>query len=195
MGIGAYRVDWVKVVSDGVFSLLDQQETRLYDTGATTTKDLKAGDRVILNYAFTDERTNGQSSGFERNIRVNSVYPVLCGELKILTPPQTVDDLKNDPIVFESVWMGRNYLNISFYIDTGNRQHTVGLIKSPSPYPGDTDALYLLFRHDKNGDSDGYRKKVYASFDLSKLDGGIPKRIILNINPSNYRNQDIVVSQ
>lgn len=190
MGIGAYRVDWVKVVSDGVFSLLDQQETRLYDTGATTTKDLKAGERVIINYTFTDE----QSSGFERNIKINSVYPVLCGDLKFLTP-EAVDKLKNDPIVFESVWMGRNYLNISFYIDTGNHQHTIGLVKSPSPYPGDTDALYLLFRHDKNGDSDGSRKKVYASFDLSNLDGDIPKRIIININPSNYRNQDIVVSQ
>jgi hypothetical protein len=188
--IDTYRMDWIKVVSDGVFTLLNRQETRLYDTGTTAIKSLKTGERAIINYAFTD----GQSSGFERNIKINSVYPVICGDLKILTA-QEVDKLENDPIVFESVWMGRNYLNISFYIDVRDRQHAIGLVKSPSPYPGDINALYLLFRHGRNGDRPGSRKKVYASFDLGNLMDDTDKRIIININPSNDRNQDIEVFQ
>lgn len=190
-GLGEYRVDWVEVKSSRVFSLLNDRETTLYNTGENFINDPEAGNRLILNYAYSDK----PAPGYDYGIEVNGITPVTCGELKAL-PEQSINGLKNDPIIFESAWIGRQYLNISFYLDIKSTHHTIALVKANTPHPDYPDATALLFRHDKKGDGAGSRKKVYASFDISSLsDTERSGRIVLSIHPSNYRDSVIVVSK
>jgi hypothetical protein len=191
-GMGAYRVDWVEVKSPGVFALLDKRETTLCNTENTMFNNLKAGDRFILNYTYSDRPL----SGYDYGIKINGITQVSCGVLKTLQG-QNMSELKNDPVVFESVWIGRKYLNISFYVDaTMNGNHRIDLYQSDVPHPDYPDAVYLLLRHDRNGDVAGSRKKANASFDIGSLgDAGLAGRVVLNIHPSNYRDSIIVVSK
>jgi hypothetical protein len=190
-GLGEYRVDWVEVKSPRVFSLLNERETMLYNTEENVINNLKTGDRVILNYAYSGK----PASGYDYGIKINGISPVICGELKTL-PEQDMNKLKNDPVIFESVWIGRKYLNISLYLDINSKQHNIGLVKSNAPHPDYPNAKYLLFRHDKNDDSAGSRKKVCASFDIGSLGQISPSdTIVLSIHPSNYRDSLIVVSK
>jgi hypothetical protein len=190
-GIGEYRVDWVKVESNKVFSLLDSRGTTLYNAGETAIH-VNAGDRIVLNYSYIDAPT----AGFDRSIRINGGSPVMCGNLKMPVTLQELSRLKDDPIIFESAWIGRGYLNISFYLDMkGESQHSIQLLRSPVPCPTDPDAVCLLFRHDNGNDPAGSRRKLHASFDISALEAGLSQRIVLRINPSNYRDSIITVSQ
>ncbi len=177
-GVGEYRVDMVKVESDNSFSLLDKNETTLYNADAKKIQGIEPGNRILLNYSYLDQKQNG----YDHVIKVNGASWVHCDSVRTI-----MSSLKDDPIYFESAWIGQNYLNMSFYIDQHTETHQIALIQTNTTNVSGNHYTHLELRHDNKDDSPGSRKKINASFDLSPLNLISGKdTIILKIQATYY---------
>ena len=158
-GVGEYRVDWVEVHSGSLFSLLDNQGTLLSSNNFI--RGLDEGDLAILNYTPIKQTADGYT------IAINGA--VLVQKFPITLQDRVSPDLNDDSITLESCWIGRNYLNISCYIDVYKANPTVILV-----YQGvddDNTTHHFSYQHSKNEDQKGSRAKTHLSFDLSQVMG------------------------
>ncbi len=172
-GLGEYRVDLVKIISGNTFSLLNNEETKLYSPFSLN--GVTSGNRILLNYSQTGEQNDGYK------IKINGIQFVASGTL------ENADyvAIGNSPIVFESAWIGLNYMNISFFGDHHSQTPYAKLLLES--VIGST--YHISFRYDKRNDPPGVRTHYYTSFDLSPLLGppGGGKTINVCFNASNYK--------
>ncbi len=109
------------------------------------------GQRVILNYTPLRGDT----------IKVNDVADIFTGEIQTLKIFQQIYD---DPIKIQSLWVGGDYLNMVFETEYHSRSHLIGLFRDMvSP------TVDLYFSHFRNNDPPGYPQTFYASFLISSL--------------------------
>ncbi len=180
-GIGEYRVDLVKINSGTSFSMLNSSETSLLSENEL--KNATAGKRVLLNYSITGQQGNSQT------IRINSYSAVFCDTI---IPLSKAPNMGNDPINFESAWIGLNYLNIDFYGDYHSDKVAVALMHEKTT--GAT--AYLTFRYDKLKDPPGSRSKFRTSFDISNV-LGLPdgsKTVVVSFNAGNYKPENYTLT-
>lgn len=128
--------------------VLDNHKRLLSPSHKTNIED---GKRVILNYT--------PISGDE--VRVNSLSLVFSSDIKMY---DRVSELNNDPIKIQSVWVGGDYLNMIFYMDFFEENHSIGVLRDIN-----SEGIDLYFAHDRNDDPLGYQKKIFASFPISIL--------------------------
>ena len=171
-GIGEYRVDLVKVISGSEFSLLNNDETLLRSSNSL--RSYKEGDRILLNYSYSE------SGNF---VKINTATTVFCDTIIDLSK---VKNIGNDALTLENCWLGLNYLNITCSFDYYKEKARVALILERTSI--DNKTCYLSFRYDKNEDTSGSLRRLYASFDLEELLGKPKgeKKIIVSFNASNY---------
>ncbi len=109
------------------------------------------GQRVILNYTPLRGDT----------IKVNDVADIFTGEIQTLKIFQQIYD---DPVKIQSLWVGGDYLNMVFETEYHSRSHLIGLFRDMvSP------TVDLYFSHFRNNDPPGYPQTFYASFLISSL--------------------------
>jgi hypothetical protein len=157
-GFGEYYVELATVVDDHVF-LLDNGQT-VYDSNRTANLSLAAGDRVYLSFSY------GKS--LSDPITVHGAAKIFSHTLNAV-PEETLSKQPNDPIRFESAWIGSSYLNLHIYLEYRSETHKIALLTDKDSVNGSEVHLYLL--HDKNNDAAGYWISLYASFDLSQTLG------------------------
>lgn len=94
----------------------------------------------------------------------------------IHTPDYFKSGIKTDPILFESLWIGksRRYLNIGMYLMTGSttekETHRLGVVADTLlANPDSTRTLYLRLYHDQGGVPEYYSQRAYFSIPI----GGI----------------------
>ena len=116
------------------------------------TQSWNEGQRVGINYTLL----NGDT------IKINSVSEIYTGQLKYIDEEEEIED---DPIKIESVWVGGSHLNIIFYAEYYNTPHTIDLFYNLD----DNSEAKLYLSYSRNGDSPGYSKKMYASFNLADI--------------------------
>jgi hypothetical protein len=178
-GYGEYYEELVTAKGNDVF-LLDNGKT-LINASKNTGKSVQAGDRVLLNYTLLSEKT----TGYDYTVRVNGLSKIPLGDLKPVDQ-KTIDAAVNDPVLFESLWLGSHYLNLQFYFNYKSEQHYIGLLTDSTLLKNDT--IHIYFRHDPQNDKPGYSNKAILSVDMEKTLGKPEKKkvLLLNISTINY---------
>jgi hypothetical protein len=121
--------------------------------------------RVFLNYTIL----SGPQDGYDHYIKVNDIWNILTKQIIELNT-QNEDSIGNDPVKTNAVWVGGDYLNVSFMFNYGGVQpHAINLVKntlSPDETPGVTE---LEFRHNAYGSESERLYEGFVCFELKPL--------------------------
>ncbi len=182
-GLGEYRVDLATVskqTGSDVYFILDNEKT-LFSPDYTVPENLKDNQRVQLNYSIISDKIQK----FDYQVKINGLSAISQGDL-VQMAGWAIDTLKNDPIQFESVWIGSKYLNMTGYLDYYSIPHRITLVQDTTIKQN--NMVFIEFRHDKRNDPPGPRRRLVASFDLSKVLGEPQqnKNLLVKFNTSNY---------
>jgi hypothetical protein len=171
-GLGEYYVEIVTALGEDAF-LLDTGKT-VYGGGG---KSFEPEDRVYLNFSYQEESSN--------QITIHSSAKISKGNLNAVKETG-IPEYANDPIRFESAWIGSHYLNLRFYMEYKSEIHKIALITDSVRV--NNPEIDIFFRHDKNKDKPGYFTPVYVSFDLKEVLGEPrgDRTLRVNFNTTNY---------
>ncbi|GHV55605.1 hypothetical protein FACS1894182_00190 [Bacteroidia bacterium] len=177
-GFDEYHVEFATALENNAF-LLDTGQT-VYDGNQTAGRTFASGDRLYLYFSYgiapSDPITvHGAGKVFSDTLRTAS-------ENKILQSP-------NDPIRFESAWVGSHYLNLKFYMEYHSQTHKLALVIDEALL--NQPEIHLYFMHDKNNDAPGYPAALYASYNLSSVLGKPEgnRTLFVHFNTTNYGNK------
>lgn len=157
--LGEFRIDIATVVPMGenAYALLLDNGERLWPAATAVTYHPAYNQRVFLNYTIL----SGAQNGYDRYIKVNDIWNILTKPVIELNA-QNEDSIGNDPVKANAVWVGGDYLNVSFMFNYGGvRPHAINLVKqepSSESSPGHVD---LEFRHNAY---DSPWEKLYEGF-------------------------------
>lgn len=181
-GLDTYYVEIVTAQNKNEF--LSDDGKLIAATSDENQKTYAFGDRVLLNYTLLSSTASGNNC----TVRINGSAKIPLGKL-ILTNDSTINSSDKEPIMLESVWLGRHYLNMQFYLNYKSEAHKIGLLADSIRLESDTLRLYFI--HDTNNDPPGYPSHAYLSFDLSDVLGvpGNACPLSVQINTSNYGNK------
>lgn len=186
---GVFRIDVVTCVSgegtieferdDGVFLI---PEVPFYREVYTT------GQRALLHYTSLAAATREPAVGLrEEKITIKGITPVTTQPVLFYTSAQLFS-VPDDEIYLESLWLSGGYINIRFQIEVNRPdvKHRLSLICNRDR-PGEEGTVRLELRHDKHGDTAGYRAPGYASFRVDTFDLAEINDFRVRINASNYK--------
>lgn len=114
---------------------------------------------------------------YYKKVENNTVEAIGASNVSVLRP-HIIEDMKTDPVQFESAWLSTNrrYLNASIYImlgDTSNEllKHVVGMNTDTLEInENGTSTLHLTLYHDQGGMPEYYSQRAYLSVPLDSLD-------------------------
>jgi len=181
-GFDNYYVEIVTAQNENEF--LSDNGKIIVVSSSKNKNNYTAGDRVLINYTLLSE----DDSGDRYNVRINGSSKIPLGKLS-LTNDSTINASAVEPIFLESVWLGRNYLNMSFYLNYRSITHSIGLLADSMRMESDTLRMYFI--HDSKNDPPGYPSHAYLSFDLKDVLRNPEKtrQISIQINTSNFGNK------
>lgn len=131
--------------------------------------------RIVTNY----EEVEGGVKLYGAAIPISNI-PIPLAEFE--------EELVHDPASIQSIWMGRDYLNILLQVKAQNKKHTFRFIEQEATIDEETNELNLLIGlyHKNNGDLEAYTQRAYASLPLKQYaEKGYSKiniRFTLNTN-------------
>ena len=160
------RVDYI-VTDDGDSLAAEPHFTTKSITVADTTY------RAILYY----NKVKGTSGKTVAEARAMSVVPTLFPQTPNTQSP-TADEIKTDPVKFESIWLGgnRRYVNFSIILMTGSTEdddlkHAIGLIdEGIVEYLDGKRTIRCRLYHDQNGIPEYYSQQHYISIPTKSMD-------------------------
>ena len=128
---------------DNTYSFLLDDGNRLWpaagDVRYTPTRD----QRVFLNYTIL---WNSQGATYDYDIKVNDIWNILTKQAIELNA-ENQDSIGNDPVRIKDIWVGGDYLNISFLFNYGGvKPHLVNLVENTLSEEASSDAINLEFR-------------------------------------------------
>ncbi len=125
----------------------------------------KENQRVFLNYTILSE----EKDGFDHYIKVNDVWDILTKQIVRLNS-QNEDMLGNDPIKTNAVWVGGDYLNVSFMFNyDGERPHAINLASISSYSDSSQLGAELTLRHNSYNSGSSKLYEGFVCFDLKPL--------------------------
>lgn len=165
--LGNFGIDIATVIPEGdnAYSLLLDNGTRLWPAASALNYSPSYNQRVFLNYTILSDA----QSGYDHFIKVNDIWNILTKETIDLTS-RNRDSIGNDPVKANAVWVGGDYLNVSFMFNYGGVQpHAVNLVKQ-SPSSEETPGqLELEFRHNAYESRQTKLYEGFVCFDLKPL--------------------------
>lgn len=82
--------------------------------------------------------------------------------------PRLKDSLKTDPVHVQSIWRSGTWLNLILQPMVKDRPHYFHFIDSGLEQRAQYRLWHITLYHDRNGDVEGFRRRVYASIPLTK---------------------------
>ena len=131
--------------------------------------------RIVTNY----EEVEGGVKLYGAAIPISNI-PIPLAEFE--------EELVHDPASIQSIWMGRDYLNMLLQVKAQNKKHIFRFIEQEATIDEETNELNLLIGlyHKNNGDLEAYTQRAYASLPLKQYaEKGYSKiniRFTLNTN-------------
>lgn len=142
--------------------------------------------------------------GYDYNIALYHAENIFTGASEVVSDPARLEELGNDPTGFDSRLEAFNltkewFTFYALYAATDNSKHSFTLIVNETEEPEQTNEGYLdvELRHHAGGDTQGYDRGYYVSFDLSgiveRLEGkkGVTLRIKTRENGTKYLKLDL----
>lgn len=142
-----------------------------------------AGDSLNVTNSFTTAWTNTPDSTYRMALyynkvggdKIEAVTSTVMNNLS-LTPPDSIKEMKTDPIGFESSWTSKNgrYLNLAITLRVGtivesSKKHKITLVTDSIVEQGDKRTLHLTFFHDKGDIPEYYTQKYYFTLSSNRL--------------------------
>ena len=125
----------------------------------------KDGQRIIAYYTILSDGPGNGS--YQHDVRLNDAYTILTKGIFNITPA-TQDSIGHDPVKVEEIWIGSDYLNITFTYRGNDQIHFINLVSDELIEYND-GKTHLEFRHNANSDAQTYSFSGIVSFDLKSL--------------------------
>jgi hypothetical protein len=154
-----------------------------YAVANETDFKVENGKRVILNYSILSDSINEQ---LLRKIRINNINEVDIKKIETLNASNQ-DNIGNDPVDIDEIWVGGNYLNVSFTYYGDKVKHLFSMVKN-SLLPAAADGkTHLEFRQNAYNERYIIQNKDIISFDLKDYTSTLPTgNIQMVIEAKNY---------
>lgn len=166
--LGSFGIDIATLIPDegNSYSLILDNGKKLWPASKAVNYTPQANQRVFLNYTILSE----ERGGYDHHIRVNDIWSILTKQVIELNSENSAS-MGNDPLKANAVWVGGDYLNISFMFNYGGvRPHAINLAKSSPESPSTaTDIIELEFRHNSYNSRQYRLFEGFVCFDLKPL--------------------------
>lgn len=162
--LGNFGIDIATVIPEGenAYSLLLDNGKRLWPAASAVIYPPAYNQRVFLNYTLLSDA----QGGYDHYIKVNDIWNILTKQAIELTA-QNQDSIGNDPVKANAIWVGGDYLNVSFMFNYGGIQpHAINLVKNMLSTETSPDAVDLEFRHNAYQSTQSKQFEGFACFDL-----------------------------
>lgn len=123
-------------------------------------KDVKAWQRVLLRYDFTDSQPSAT-----RNIEVYGCNAIVSDSLR--KSSASPDSLPRHEVKLRSLWRTGEFLNLHCQVQYTGKARTFMLVADGITLEQDTVHCYLL--HDVRGERTTFWRDCYASFNVGAL--------------------------
>ena len=173
----------VTITNEDMIIETDVGERLLVDNPTGSSALVSNGDRVIVDFTLVDKPV---PEGFDYLINIHNIVKVLFKPVLILTD-EIADSIGNDEFEINSLWLEKDYLNLSFSYIGGNELHLINLIRYPGAISNDT--INLEIRHNDNGDIATSTLKGFVTFDLTSLRNEVTESVVLHITARGLYNQ------
>ena len=147
--------------------------------------DFKAenGKRVIINYSILSDSINEQ---LLRKIRINNINEIEIKKIEVLNASNQ-DNIGNDPVDIDEIWVGGNYLNVSFRYYGDKVNHLFSMVRNSMLPPATDGKIHLEFRQNAFNERYIIQNKGIISFDLKDFTNTLPSgNIQMVIEAKNY---------
>lgn len=166
--LGDIHISLATVVqeSENTYSFVLDNGKRLWSAAKNTQYTPTDKQRVFLNYTILWDNVD---SNYDYGIKVNEVWNILTKPVIELNE-QNQDSIGNDPIIVKDIWVGADYLNISFLFNyNGEKPHLINLVKNNLPTTSSPNAIDLEFRHNAYESAQTRLTEGFVCFDLRPL--------------------------
>ncbi len=165
--LGSFGIDIATVIPEGdnAYSLQLDNGKRLWPAASAIRYNPTYNQRVFLNYTILSDA----KSGYDHYIKVNDIWNILTKGAIELTG-ENADSIGNDPVKTNAVWVGGDYLNVSFMFNYGGvRPHAINLVKNTLASEPSEDVIDLEFRHNSYQSEQTKLFEGFVCFDLKPL--------------------------
>lgn len=165
--LGNFRIDLATVQPEGdnAYTLILDNGQRLWPAAADVRYSPNYNQRVFLNYTILSDA----KSGYDHYIKVNDIWNILTKQALELTV-QNEDSIGNDPVKVNDMWVGGDYLNVSFMFNYGGVQpHAINLVSNTLSSQDTPNTIDLEFRHNAYESTQTKLFEGFVCFDLKPL--------------------------
>lgn len=165
--LGNFGIDIATVIPEGddTYSLLLDNGKRLWPAATTVNYTPSYNQRLLINYTILSDKRDG----YDHYIKVNDLWEILTKKAIELNSLNE-DSIGNDPLKTNAIWVGTDYLNVSFMFNYGGKQpHAVNLVKNTLLPETNQDAIELEFRHNSFDSQSDLLYEGFVCFDLKPL--------------------------
>ena len=183
--LGNFGIDIATVVPEGnnSYSLQLDNGKRLWPAASTINYSPTHDNRILLNYTILSEARDG----FDHYIKVNDLWELLTKDI-IELDAQNKDIIGDDPVKANAVWVGGDYLNVSFHFNYGGvKPHFVNLVDNKLEPKSESDIVELEFKHNSYDSKSERLYEGYVCFDLRPLRTNDADSVKLSIKVNEWK--------
>jgi hypothetical protein len=173
----------IHITEDSVIIESDNGNRLLVDDRSRIGIPVSDEDRVLAYFTLVDEAA---PAGIDLVIDIYNMEKVLFKPVIELTSA-IADSIGNDALTVGSLWLVKDFLNLSFIYYGGQKMHFINLIRYPGEIP--TDTIDLEIRHNDNDDAGVYGYNGFVSFDLRNLQNDMNRSVTLRVRALEYGNK------
>jgi len=162
--LGNFGIDIATVIPEGEnsYSLLLDNGKRLWAAASAINYSPTRNQRILLNYTILSEARDG----YDHYVKVNDLWEILTKSIIELNS-QNKDSIGNDPVKTNAVWVGGDYLNISFHFNYGGvKPHLINLVENKTTPLSSSEMIELELRHNAFNSQLERLYEGFACFDL-----------------------------
>ncbi len=165
--LGDFIVDiaTVKVEGGNTYSIQLDNGKKLWPAASDIRYNPNDNQRIFINYTLL----SGKYGEYDHMIKVNDIWNILTKEIVELTDDNK-DEIGNDPIKINYIWVANDFLNIDFFFNYGGvKPHFINLVKTDANSDANEGDIELEFRHNSYGSTSTRLSEGLVSFDLRSL--------------------------
>lgn len=148
---------------DNAYSFLLDNGKRLWPAAGNVRYTPTYNQRVFLNYTIL---WDSPGTTYDYDIKVNDIWNILTKQAIELNA-ENQDSIGNDPVRIQDIWVGGDYLNVSFLFNYGGvKPHLVNLVENTLSEETSPGAIDLEFRHNAYESTQTKLYEGFVCFDL-----------------------------
>ena len=184
--LGNFGIDIATVIPEGEknYSLQLDNGKRLWPAASALEYNPTLKERVLLNYTILSE----EKDGFDHYVKVNDLWKLLTKNITEVNI-NNEDSIGNDPIKTNAIWVGGDYLNLSFHFNYGGeRPHLINLVENKiTTEEKNNDVIELELRHNSYDSQTDRLYEGFICFDLNTLRQNNVDSVKLSIKVKEWR--------